>query len=52
MKNINELNKGKLPLFKINNDLKKYKKDKVVFQEKLDLANKMLKNSKLPKISE
>ncbi len=44
---IEELNKAKIPLIKINNKLEKFR-GKVLFPEKLEMANKLLKNAKLP----
>jgi len=44
---INELNKKKIPLVKINKDLNKYK-GKVLFEKKLEKANKLLERAKLP----
>ncbi len=46
---IEELNKSKIPLVKIDKKLDKYK-GKVLFKEKLDMANKLLENAVLPKI--
>ncbi|HMH21343.1 MAG TPA: hypothetical protein VK563_06190 [Puia sp.] len=43
-----DLNKSKLPVVRIDKSLEKYK-DKVLFQEKLDKANDMLKTIGLPK---
>ena len=43
-----EFNKSNLPVIHINKSLEKYK-GKVIFQEKLDEANKTLKVSGLPK---
>ena len=43
-----ELNKSKLPVVRIDNSLEKYK-DKVLFKDKLDKANEMLKTAGLPK---
>jgi hypothetical protein len=43
-----ELNKSKLPVVRIDNSLEKYK-DKVLFKDKLDKANEMLKTTGLPK---
>ena len=43
-----ELNKSKLPIVRIDNSLEKYK-DKVLFKDKLDKANEMLKTTGLPK---
>ena len=47
---IEELNKAKIPLVKINNELERFK-DKNLFKDKLDLANSLFKNAVLPKIS-
>ena len=44
---IDELNKKKIPLVKINKDLNKYK-GKVLFKKKLEKANELLKRAKLP----
>jgi len=43
-----ELNKSKLPVVRIDKSLEKYK-DKVLFKDKLDKANDMLKTVGLPK---
>jgi hypothetical protein len=43
-----ELNKSKVPVVRIDNSLEKYK-DKVLFKDKLDKANEMLKTIGLPK---
>jgi hypothetical protein len=43
-----DLNKSKLPVVRIDNSLEKYK-DKVLFKDKLDKANEMLKTVGLPK---
>jgi hypothetical protein len=40
--------KGKLPVIQIDKSLEKYK-DKVLFKDKLDKANEMLKSVGLPK---
>ncbi len=48
MKGIKELNESKVPIIKINNSLDKYK-DKVLFKEKVDKANEILKKVGLPK---
>jgi len=45
---INELNKKKIPLVKINKELNKYK-GKVLFEKKLQNANKLLERAKLPR---
>jgi len=47
MKTINITNKN-VPLVAIDKNLDKFK-DKVMFPEKLEKANKMLENAKLPK---
>ncbi len=49
MKKIDELNKSKLPIVKIDKSLDKYK-DKILFKEKVEKANETLKNIGLPKI--
>lgn len=46
---IDELNKAKIPIIKIDKRLERFR-GKVLFPEKLALANKMLANAKLPKI--
>jgi hypothetical protein len=46
---IEDLNKAKIPVIKLNKKLEEYK-GKVLFPEKLEMANKMLENVKLPKI--
>jgi hypothetical protein len=43
-----ELNKNKLPVVRIDKSLEKYK-DQVLFKDKLDKANNMLKAVGLPK---
>ena len=45
---INELNKKKLPIVKIDKTLEKFK-DKILFKDKLDNANQVLKTVGLPK---
>jgi hypothetical protein len=45
---VKELNKSKLPVVRIDNSLEKYK-NKVLFKDKLDKANEMLKTTGLPK---
>lgn len=47
MKTVEELNKRKLPLVVIDPALDKYR-NKIMFPEKLEKANKMLKTAKLP----
>ena len=46
---INDLNKAKVPIVKIDKSLERFR-GKVLFPEKLELANKLLVNVKLPKI--
>jgi hypothetical protein len=48
MKKIEELNKSKLPIVKIDRSLGKYKK-KVLFKEKVEKANETLRSVGLPK---
>jgi hypothetical protein len=45
---VKQLNKGKLPVIRIDKSLEKYK-GKVLFKEKLEKANEMLKTIGLPK---
>lgn len=45
---ISELNKAKVPIVKIDKSLERFR-GKVLFPEKLELANKLLANVKLPK---
>ncbi len=47
MKTIEELNKRKVPIVAIDPALDKYR-DRIMFPKKLEKANKMLKNAKLP----
>lgn len=47
--NISDLNKAKVPIVKIDKSLERFR-GKVLFPEKLELANKLLANIKLPKI--
>lgn len=44
---IQELNKSKVPLVKIDKKLNKFK-GKILFQKKLDVANQLLENAVLP----
>ncbi len=44
---VNELNKAKIPVVKINKKLEEFK-GKVLFPEKLAMANKMISKAKLP----
>jgi hypothetical protein len=46
---IDELNKAKIPIIKIDKRLERFR-GKVLFPEKLALANKLLANAKLPKM--
>ena len=46
--NIKSLNKKKLPIVKIDESLEKFK-DMVLFKDKLDNANEVLKTVGLPK---
>jgi len=46
---IQELNESKIPLVKLDKKLDRFK-GKVLFREKLDLANKLLENAVLPKV--
>jgi hypothetical protein len=46
--NIEELNKAKIPVVKINKDLEKFR-GKVLFPKKLEMANKLLEKAILPK---
>jgi hypothetical protein len=45
---IQDFNKAKVPLVKIDKKLERFRK-KDLFKEKLEMANKMLENAKLPK---
>jgi len=47
MKTIQELNNRKVPIVAIDPALDKYR-DKIIFIEKLETANKMLRTAKLP----
>jgi len=49
MKTVKELNNMKVPIVRIDNSLEKYKK-MAIFQEKLDLANEVLRTVGPPKI--
>ena len=46
---VDELNKAKIPVVKINKKLEEFR-DKILFPEKLALANEMLLKAKLPVI--
>jgi hypothetical protein len=50
MKTIKELNDKKIPIVRIDNSLKKYKKIPL-FQDKVDKANEALRTSGLPKLT-
>lgn len=45
---VKEFNKSKIPLVRIDKKLNKFK-GKVLFKDKLEMANKLLENAKLPK---
>jgi hypothetical protein len=47
---ISELNKAKVPIVKIDKSLERFR-GKVLFPEKVALANKLLANVKLPELS-
>lgn len=49
MKNIDELNKKKVPIVRIDNSLEQFK-EQPLFQEKVDKANEILKKIGLPKL--
>jgi len=51
MKQIEELNKKKTPIIRIDNSLAKYKTMNL-FQDKVDKANETLKSVGLPKIKQ
>jgi hypothetical protein len=44
---VEDLNKAKIPVIKINKKLEEFK-GKILFPEKLELANKLLEKVKLP----
>lgn len=46
---IEEFNNAKVPIVKIDKKLERFR-GKVLFAEKLDMANKMLKHAKLPEL--
>jgi hypothetical protein len=48
MKIITEIKKRKVPIVRVDNSLKKYD-DKIMFPDKLEKANEMLKKIGLPK---
>ena len=47
---IEELNKAKVPIVKIDKSLERFR-GKVLFPDKLALAKKMLANTKLPELT-
>jgi hypothetical protein len=47
MKTVQELNKRKVPIVAIDPSLDKYR-DKIMFPDKLEKANQMLRTAKLP----
>ena len=47
MKTVQELNKSKIPIVRIDSSLEQYR-NKVLFPEKLAKANDILKTAKLP----
>lgn len=49
MKKIDELNRKKVPVVRIDNSLEQYK-EQPLFQDKVDKANEILKNIGLPKM--
>lgn len=49
--NIEDLNKKKAPIIKIDNSLKSFSK-KILFPEKVEKANQMLREIGLPKIEQ
>jgi hypothetical protein len=50
MKTIKELNKKNVPIVRIDNSLEKYK-SMPIFQEKVDMANEVLRTVGLPKMA-
>ena len=50
MKIIKELNKKRTPIVRIDNSLEKYK-SMPIFQEKVDMANEVLRTVGLPKMA-
>lgn len=50
MKAIQELNKKKIPIVRIDNSLEKYK-TMPIFQDKVDKANEALRTVGLPKLA-
>ncbi len=51
MKELKEMKDNKIPLVAIDTKLDKLR-GKILFPKKLELANKMLENAKLPEISD
>jgi hypothetical protein len=50
MRTINEINKRKIPIIRIDNSLERFKK-MPIFQDKVDMANEVLRTVGLPKLS-
>jgi len=50
VKTIKELNEMKIPIVRIDNTLEKYK-SMPVFQDKVDMANEVLRTVGLPKLA-
>ena len=48
MKKVEDLNKSKVPIVRIDPSLNQYR-DKILFPDKLAKANELLKTAKLPK---
>ena len=48
--NIDEINKAKVPIVKINTKLEKFR-GKILFPEKLAMANELLSKATLPKLA-
>ena len=46
---VDELNKAKIPVVKINKKLEEFR-GKILFPKKLELANEMLSRAKLPNL--
>jgi len=50
MKTIKELNEKRIPIVRIDNSLEKYK-SMPIFQDKVDMANEVLRTVGLPKLA-
>lgn len=50
MRTIKEINKRKIPIVRIDNSLEKYKA-LPIFQDKVDMANEVLRTVGLPKMA-